>query len=55
MLAIFFPHLFEELEYLLPSDSEQPDTAAEATANVEVAPRTHAVHENAEAGPSTVR
>lgn len=46
MLAILFPHLFEDLEYLVPSEEEQPvadpPTAGYASRNVI----------NAVAGPS---
>ena len=47
MLAIFFPHLFEEVEYLLPADE------SEATNGSLTARSAH--FENAVAGPSTQR
>lgn len=48
MLAIFFPHLFEELEYLLPpaSETEQPPAKALQTSIM------HEISEYAVAGPS---
>ncbi|KAL6308831.1 SNF2 family N-terminal domain-containing protein [Sparassis latifolia] len=49
MLAIFFPHLFEEVEYLLPPEDLSDSIAGE---QVEDAVRHPAVSVNAEAGPS---
>lgn len=45
MLAIFFPHLFEELEYLIPSD-DALGVSPSATRNT---PQLHAI-----AGPSRI-
>ena len=47
MLAIFFPHLFEEVEYLLPADESDAVTGSRTA--------TSAHFENAVAGPSTQR
>ncbi|KAJ3518518.1 hypothetical protein NM688_g9427 [Phlebia brevispora] len=53
MLAIFFPHLFEEIEYLVPDESKDSPSAesnyAEPGTNGPAAQRGHL---NAEAGPS---
>jgi E3 ubiquitin-protein ligase SHPRH len=48
MLAILFPHMFEEIEYLLPPE-EHGDGMA-----MEVEPRGRHEQLNAEAGPSRV-
>ena len=51
MLAIFFPHLFEELEYLLP-DAELSMSQASLSSLSELSTQTSGIHINAEAGPS---
>jgi E3 ubiquitin-protein ligase SHPRH len=49
MLAILFPHMFEEIQYLLPSEESSDEIAME----VEPTGRRHE-QLNAEAGPSTL-
>lgn len=47
MLAIFFPHLFEDVEFLLPPDEEVTDGVPRSSRNTRF--------ENAVAGPSSRR
>ena len=59
MLAILFPHMFEDLEYLLPS-SEESDFGQASSVDVEMVDATRnvrcgGVELNAEAGPSRLR
>jgi len=59
MLAILFPHLYEDLEYLLPP-SEEPDFGHASSVDVEMVDATRngkssgrgGIEPNAEAGPS---
>ena len=60
MLAIFFPHMFEDIEYLLSPDElgqgpEESETPAQETTSTAPRRTTRAVRENAVAGPSRVR
>lgn len=59
MLAIFFPHMFEDIEYLLPEELEQgadADDAASSRVTQGTQRRTtRAVQENAVAGPSRLQ
>lgn len=48
MLAILFPHMFEEIQYLLPPEEDGDETA------MEVETRGQREQLNAEAGPSRV-
>ena len=62
MLAILFPHMYEEIEYLLPASETEPaaDADADSQAQPARAPETsraaqlrpRARHVNATAGPS---
>lgn len=52
MLAILFPHLFEDLEFLLPLEN---DVMMEDAVVEDVAEGVSQMHVNAEAGPSRVR
>ncbi|KAF9238471.1 SNF2 family N-terminal domain-containing protein [Melanogaster broomeanus] len=49
MLAILFPHMFEEIQFLLPPDTDQELLSNRA---VNSATRSQRMHVNAEAGPS---
>ncbi|KAG9310910.1 putative E3 ubiquitin-protein ligase [Chiua virens] len=54
MLAILFPHMFEDVEYLLPPDARDEE-APSSSANAQPTPArppARRVHINAEAGPS---
>ncbi|KAH9856240.1 SNF2 family N-terminal domain-containing protein [Lenzites betulinus] len=60
MLAILFPHLYEDLEYLVPPEELAPQGAPQGTGSgvqdsSPSAMRTVSVQENAVAGPSRVR
>ncbi|KAI0702634.1 SNF2 family N-terminal domain-containing protein [Earliella scabrosa] len=60
MLAIFFPHMFEDIEYLLSPDElgqgpEESETPTQETTSTAPRRTTRAVRENAVAGPSRVR
>ena len=55
MLAIFFPHMFEDIEYLLPPEELAPDASENEPARQERPARRRAVQENAVAGPSRLR
>jgi hypothetical protein len=50
MLAILFPHMFEDIEFLLPPGGEQEPSSSHGVAGL--APRRLHRHVNAEAGPS---
>lgn len=52
MLAILFPHLFEDLEYLVPPNG---DVSMEDAVIANMAEGMSRVHMNAEAGPSRLR
>jgi len=52
MLAILFPHLFEDLEFLIPPEN---DVMMDDAAVADVARRVSQIHVNAEAGPSRLR
>lgn len=56
MLAILFPHLYEDLEYLIPpEDGGSQDTGASReldSSGMGASSRQTVVHENAIAGPS---
>ena len=52
MLAILFPHLFEDLEFLIPPEN---DAVMDDAVVVDVAEGVSQVHVNAEAGPSRLR
>ena len=59
MLAILFPHMYEDLEYLLPP-SEEPVFAQSSSVDVEMVDATKrsirgGIEPNAEAGPSRLR
>ena len=54
MLAILFPHMFEELEYLLPQD-ERAESSSAADAQPVGRLSARQVYVNAEAGPSRLR
>ena len=45
MLAILFPHMYEDIEYLVPEDDVAMDESIEASLSVQE-------YINAEAGPS---
>ncbi|KAI0706718.1 SNF2 family N-terminal domain-containing protein [Cerioporus squamosus] len=61
MLAIFFPHMFEDIEYLLPPDetmaqvSERDGSAASQQWQTEGRATGRGVQENAVAGPSRIQ
>ena len=53
MLAILFPHMFEDVEFLLPPDARGEETAS--SVNGQPGPArlpARRLHVNAEAGPS---
>jgi len=52
MLAILFPHLFEDLEFLVPPEDE---VTVGNTMVEDVAEGVSQMHVNAEAGPSRLR
>lgn len=52
MIAILFPHLFEDLEFLIPPDG---DVLMEDGAVTDVAEGMSQTHVNADAGPSRFR
>ena len=52
MLAILFPHMFEDLEFLLPPEN---DVMMDDAVVADVARRVSQIHVNAEAGPSRLR
>ena len=52
MLAILFPHLFEDLEFLLPPED---DVTMDEVFVTDVAEGMSQMHVNAEAGPSRLR
>ncbi|KAG6871242.1 hypothetical protein C0993_003617, partial [Termitomyces sp. T159_Od127] len=52
MLAILFPHMYEELEFLIPEDTEMASTSASQT-RTSVSNIAHGV--NSIAGPSRLR
>jgi E3 ubiquitin-protein ligase SHPRH len=52
MLAILFPHLFEDLEYLVPLEN---DVKMDDVVVTGVAEEMSQMHVNAEAGPSRMR
>jgi E3 ubiquitin-protein ligase SHPRH len=52
MLAILFPHLFEDLEFLVPPEHEMMMDDAEVA---DVSQEMSQMHVNAEAGPSRLR
>ncbi|KAL4070161.1 SNF2 family N-terminal domain-containing protein [Scleroderma yunnanense] len=53
MLAILFPHMFEDVEYLIPPDEGAQPVSASSTSNLNSTLSTRrVVHINAEAGPS---
>lgn len=51
MLAILFPHMFEDVEYLIPPDEGQHPDVSTSSNNSTLSTR-RVVHINAEAGPS---
>lgn len=57
MLAILFPHLYEDLEYLLPPEESDPQDArgTQDASDMSALPRQTVVQENAIAGPSRLR
>lgn len=60
MLAIFFPHLFEDIEYLIPAEELGLETSGSQPSQVSEPPvpartRQQARFENAVAGPSRLR
>ena len=56
MLAIFFPHMFEDLEYLVPQeDVAQGVQQASSTGQSSAPPTRMAAQKNAVAGPSRLR
>ncbi|OJT14448.1 hypothetical protein TRAPUB_9026 [Trametes pubescens] len=57
MLAILFPHLYEDLEYLLPPEESDPQDArgTQDASDMSAPPRQTVVQENAIAGPSRLR
>ena len=52
MLAILFPHLFEDLEFLVPPED---DMMMDDAVLLDVAEGVSQIHVNAEAGPSRLR
>ena len=52
MLAILFPHLFEDLEFLVPPEN---DVMMDGAGVVDVAEGVSQIYMNAEAGPSRLR
>jgi len=52
MLAILFPHLFEDLEFLVPPEN---DVAMDEAYVTDVSEGVSQMHVNAEAGPSRLR
>lgn len=55
MLAIFFPHMFEDIEFLIPPEELAQDTSAKESAPPDRMATRRAVQENAVAGPSRLR
>ena len=55
MLAILFPHMFEEIEYLVPTDTADIVEMSETTASVPTRRVLTGIEVNAIAGPSRVR
>ncbi|KAI5993262.1 SNF2 family N-terminal domain-containing protein [Pisolithus albus] len=53
MLAILFPHMFEDLEYLIPPDEDQRESSSASATNSRSSGR-NSVYINAEAGPSRI-
>jgi len=52
MLAILFPHMFEDVEYLIPPDLEGQHPDVPSSSNKSTLSTRRVVHINAEAGPS---
>lgn len=53
MLAILFPHMFEDVEFLLPPDARGEEALSSVNGELgPVRPPVKRVHINAEAGPS---
>ena len=55
MLAILFPHMFEDVEFLLPPDARGEEDPGSSSVKGQPGPVRQAVrrvHVNAEAGPS---
>ncbi|KAI6163980.1 SNF2 family N-terminal domain-containing protein [Pisolithus thermaeus] len=53
MLAILFPHMFEDIEYLIPPDNDQQTSSSSSTPTSHSSRRNN-VYINAEAGPSRI-
>ncbi|KAI6106659.1 SNF2 family N-terminal domain-containing protein [Pisolithus croceorrhizus] len=55
MLAILFPHMFEDIEYLIPPDKDQQTSSSSSSSTPNShSSRRNGVYINAEAGPSRI-